>query len=86
MLFVQKKKTYLDEKKGVRRAGCAPFPPCILLWRLQNKMLRHWSSWCRPLIFIDELGPFHEQFYQTSALRGPIIQHKQGIQLCYGSL
>ena len=35
---------------------------------------------------IDELGQFHEQLCQRSTLRGPIIQHKQGIQLCYGGL
>ena len=33
---------------------------------------------------IDELVPFHQQLYQASTLRGPIIVHKQGIHLGYG--
>ena len=36
------------------------------------------------MIVIDELGPFHIELHQTSTLRGSIIQHKHGIQLCYG--
>ena len=37
------------------------------------------------MIVIDKLGPFHQQLHQTSTLRGSIVQHKQGIQLCSGS-
>ena len=50
--------------------------------RLQNKLLRHWSSYCRLSTVIDEFGPFQQELHQTSTLRGSIIQYKQGI-LCY---
>ena len=52
--------------------------------RLQYKLLHHRSSYCRLLIVIDELDPFHQQLHQTFTLRKSIAQLKQEIQLCYG--
>ena len=44
-----------------------------------------WSSQCRMLIVIDELGPFHQQLHQKSTLRESIVpKNPQRTQLCYG--